>query len=222
MAPTQKRFLEIEEYAEGFTIVWMNRNPVNTMDTEMWLQLSKALRDVESNPKQRGIAFLSGVTKNVFTAGNDILELYAPRTTREKYKRFWKISNTFLGDLYVSRLVTIAGIRGACPAGGCCLSLCCDYRIMTDNGYIGLNEVALGISVPKYWGKLMERTVGSGKAEKMLQFARLLKTQDAHECGLVDTVCSTDELKDRVVETLKQLTNSKLPEMGRAVRFLWQ
>lgn len=219
MAPPQ-RFLEIEEYAEGFTIVWMNRNPVNTMDTEMWMQLSKALRDVESNPKQRGIAFLSGVTKNVFTAGNDILELYAPRTTRDKYKRFWKISNTFLGNLYVSRLVTIAGIRGACPAGGCCLSLCCDYRIMTDNGYIGLNEVALGISVPKYWGKLMERTVGSGKAEKLLQFARLLKTKDAHECGLVDTVCSADQLKTRVVETLKQLTSSKLPEMGRAVRFL--
>jgi len=41
----------------------------------------------------------------------------------------------------------VAAIRGACPAGGCCLSLCCDFRIMTDFGHIGLNEVALGISV---------------------------------------------------------------------------
>jgi hypothetical protein len=43
--------------------------------------------------------------------------------------------------------VQVAAIRGACPAGGCCLSLCCDFRIMTEFGHIGLNEVALGIAV---------------------------------------------------------------------------
>lgn len=55
-----------------------------------------------------------------------------------------------------SRLATLAAIRGACPAGGCAISLCCDARIMTaGNGTIGLNEVALGIPVPKYWVQVM-------------------------------------------------------------------
>lgn len=26
---------------------------------------------------------------------------------------------------------------GACPAGGCCLAMCCDYRLMTEAGNIG-------------------------------------------------------------------------------------
>jgi enoyl-CoA hydratase/carnithine racemase len=35
--------------------------------------------------------------------------------------------------------------------GGCALALCCDYRIQSEKGTLGLNEVALGIPVPKYW-----------------------------------------------------------------------
>lgn len=41
-------------------------------------------------------------------------------------------SNVFLARLYRSPLVTVAAIKGACPAGGCCLSLCCDLRVMTE------------------------------------------------------------------------------------------
>jgi len=47
--------------------------------------------------------------------------------------------------LYMSRLATIAAIRGACPAGGCMMSMCCDHRVMSNAGSIGLNEVQLGI-----------------------------------------------------------------------------
>ena len=210
-------FLRLEEF-ESFTIVWMVRNPVNTMNSQMWDELKRALAYVESNPTKKGIAFLSGVSKDVFTAGNDIMELYAPNTSKQRYRSFWLLSNTFLGSLYISRLVTVAGIRGACPAGGCCLSLCCDYRIMTDHGYIGLNEVALGISVPKFWGRLMEKTIGCGKAQKILQFATLLKAKDAYEAGLVDCLCSKSELRQKVVETLEELV--VLPEKGRSVRSL--
>jgi enoyl-CoA hydratase/carnithine racemase len=132
------------------------------------------------------------------------------------YRRnFWKISNQFLGNLYVSRLVTIAGIRGACPAGGCCLALCCDYRILTDPGYIGLNEVALGISVPKYWGRLMERVIGSGKAEKLLQFAQLVKAKQALDIGLVDEICHKEDLEDAVCKKLRYFTS--FSATGRAV-----
>jgi 3,2-trans-enoyl-CoA isomerase len=53
----------------------------------------------------------------VFTAGNDLMELYAPRTSRERYRNFWVVSNRVLLKLYKSRLATIAAIRGACPAG---------------------------------------------------------------------------------------------------------
>lgn len=85
-------------------------------------------------------ALCSGLKRPIFSAGNDLNELYPPTTSRERYRRFWAISNAFLADLYVSPLVTIAAVRGACPAGGCCLALACDYRVLGDASRIGLNE----------------------------------------------------------------------------------
>lgn len=79
-----------------------------------------------------------------------------------------------------SPLVTIAAIRGACPAAGCNIALCCDHRIMTEQGYIGLNEVAIGISVPEKWCDLMGRTIGQGPASQLLQFARVSSHTGLH------------------------------------------
>lgn len=126
-------------------------------------------------------------------------------------------SNTFLARLYISRLVTVAAIRGACPAGGCCLALCCDYRIITETGSIGLNEVALGISVPKFWGLLMQRVVGSGPAEKLLQFAVMTTPDEAKELGLVDDVVPKMKLQAAAESALMELL--KAPDAGRAVRY---
>ena len=58
----------------------------------------------------------------------------------------------------------MAAIRGACPAGGCCLALTCDYRIQTQQGTIGLNETALGVPVPPFWAMLMTRIIGQVRA----------------------------------------------------------
>ena len=46
-------------------------------------------------------------------------------------------------------------------------------------GHIGLNEVAIGISVPLYWGRLMALIVGDKAAEHLCKFAVLLPPQDA-------------------------------------------
>ena len=61
---------------------------------------------------------------------------------------------------------------------------------MTQQGHIGLNEVALGIPVPKYWAKILIGLVGYAKAEHMCLNASLLSPQDAAASGLVDQVAS--------------------------------
>lgn len=58
----------------------------------------------------------------------------------------------------------------------------------------GLNEVALGIAVPKMWAALMARLVGQGPAEKLLQFAAMLKPAEARRLGLVDEVVPKEGL----------------------------
>jgi Delta3-Delta2-enoyl-CoA isomerase len=50
-------------------------------------------------------------------------ELHAPSTSRARHADFWITQTTFLGRLRRSPLITVAAIRGACPAGGCCMAL---------------------------------------------------------------------------------------------------
>jgi len=204
----------------SYTIVSIHAEPANVLTLDLWRALAAALRTVEADPGQQAIAFVSTLQRPIFSAGNDIQELYAPNTTADRYRDFWVTSNTFLVDLYTSRLLTVAGIRGACPAGGCALSMCCDVRVMTSKGYIGLNEVALGIHVPKFWGELMRRTMSkaSGAAvDRVLLDATLMPSQRAFEMGLVDELVGdrdgnggdSDALWRRVEEVLARGTSGK-------------
>lgn len=51
-------------------------------------------------------------------------------------------------------------------------------------GHIGLNEVAIGISVPLYWGRLMARVIDAKTAEHLCKFAVLLPPDEAAKVGL--------------------------------------
>ncbi len=79
----------------GFAHVQLCSEPVNVMDMAMWEGLSAALKECEANPVVRGIIFSSGVKRDVFTAGNSLKELHAPSTTRERYFKFWHLSQVF-------------------------------------------------------------------------------------------------------------------------------
>ena len=59
----------------------------------------------------RGVIFTSGLAREIFTAGNDLAELYAPKTSLERYTEFWTVSSTFLARLLRSPLVTVSALR---------------------------------------------------------------------------------------------------------------
>lgn len=206
-------YVNTEVKPEGYAIITICREPVNSMNLDLWQQLMETLDSLEKDPLIRGAIFQSGLQRDVFTAGNDLMELYAPKTSAERYQKFWITQNQFFTRLYRSPLVTLAAIRGACPAGGCALALCCDYRVMTDFGNIGLNEVALGIPVPAYWAQLMVRTIGQRPAEKLLQFGVMSSAEEALKLGLVDTLVPSQNLQATAEESMLKMLQAL--DLGR-------
>ena len=201
MAPRVHTRLSIDPCTRVASLV-LAREPVNTMDSVLWTELTSALDEVEAARAAggpgapRALIISSGVKRDVFTAGNDVKELYAPLTTAARYKAFWVLQNTFLARLCASPLVTVAAVRGACPAGGCALALACDVRILADvpSAAIGLNEVALGIPVPQFWQALMGRVMGAGPAERACLRATMLRPAAALAAGLADAVVPPSQL----------------------------
>jgi Enoyl-CoA hydratase/isomerase len=143
-------------------------------DPSTWPRLWPSVSSLpQSQPHPNGApAWPCAASPSPSSSGKDCRARWGlPPCVPQRYGEFWVLQNTFAARLYRSPLVTVAAIRGACPAAGCGIALCCDFRFMTDSGSIGLNEVALGIPVPLYWARAMERVVGPGAADKLLQFA---------------------------------------------------
>jgi Delta3-Delta2-enoyl-CoA isomerase len=56
--------------------------------------------------------------------------------------------------------------------------MCCDFRVASESVVMGLNEVAIGISVPLMWTKLMATLVGVGKMGKLVQNAQMVPSSE--------------------------------------------
>lgn len=76
----------VEVKPSGVAIVTIAQEPVNTLSLDLWRGLTAVLDACEEDPKVRGIVLRSGLKKDVFTAGNDIKELYAPMSSAERYR----------------------------------------------------------------------------------------------------------------------------------------
>jgi len=87
--------------------------------------------------------------------------------------------------------------------GGCELSLCCDYRVMVDDGrsLIGQTEVNLGI-IPGAGGtQRLPRLIGWAKAVPLLLEGSRLNAREAEAIGLVSQAVPPDQL-DAAVDAL--------------------
>jgi enoyl-CoA hydratase/carnithine racemase len=112
-------------------------------------------------------------------------------------------SNAGFGAIEACPRPVIARINGHALGGGCELTLCCDYRIMVEDGRsrIGQTESALGI-IPGAGGtQRLPRLIGKAKALPLLYESTRLSAAEAQAVGLVNLAVPPEEL-DRAVDEL--------------------
>ncbi|PRP82081.1 hypothetical protein PROFUN_03771 [Planoprotostelium fungivorum] len=210
---TKKNFdLEIKS---GYAILTLCSEPVNTMTMSMWKELNATLEKLEKDSSVRGLIITSGLSKNLFSAGNDIKELYAPNTNEERYTTFHKESNRFLGRLFFSRLVVISAIKGACPAAGTCVAMVSDIRIVTPDTWMSLNEVSIGVPVPEVWIKVLAFHLGASRADKAVQYSQKIDAQSGKDLGFIDEIVNDAALLIPAAE-IAMKTILKLSDSARA------
>jgi len=208
---TTYNYVDVEESSEGgYSIIKMQRKPVNSFNLEFINELIDALDSVEKNPNSRGLILTSPL--KVFSAGLDIMEMYNPSEGR--LKEFWSAFQELNLRLHSTPLATVAAINGPSPAGGCALALQCDYRIMADGkSMIGLNETLLGLTAPLWLCRVFAQVIGQRQAELHLSLGTLLPPQHALSVGLVDAVVSGEDLMSTADAELKKWL--AIPELGR-------
>nr|ADB57048.1 enoyl-CoA isomerase [Heliothis virescens] len=198
---------------EGIATVTMQRLPVNSLNLELLQAMSKSLDEVAKN-KCKGM-ILTSASPTVFSAGLDIMEMYKPDMKR--VETFWNTLQEAWIKLFGANFITAAAINGHAPAGGCLLSMSCEYRVMMSGKFsIGLNETALGIVAPTWFMHTMTNTIPQRQAEIALTTAKMFSVEEALKVGLIDETASD---KADAVAKCKQFIKKfdKIPPLARSL-----
>lgn len=168
----------------------LNRPPVNALSPELLQFLAD---EIHRSSEQGARALILSGREGMFSGGLDVpllMELDEGGMGRALVAFFNAIE-----ALAASPVPVAAAITGHSPAGGAVLALCCDWRVMAAGDYtIGLNEVRIGIPLPRVVADLLVRAVGPRRAEALCVSGRLLTSAQALEVGFVDQVVPVSEV----------------------------
>ena len=184
------------------------RPPVNALDPALCRALITTLDAAVADGVDAVV--LSGAP-GIFSAGLDVPHLMALGQDRQALHAGWGAFFGAARSLAALRIPVVAALTGHAPAGGCVLSLCCDYRVMARSPdpqkpyAIGMNETRVGLAVPDGAQKLMRRVVGQHRAERLLVAGSMVPAEEALRIGLVDELAEGDQVLPRAIAWLEDL-----------------
>ncbi len=123
-------------------------------------------------------------------------------------------------QIYTQPQPVIAAINGPAMAGGFDLAVMCDFRLCSPTATFAQTEILLGLTqmiFPLY------KIIGLGRAKELAMTGETINADDAHRMGLVNHVCSPEELFERSVmlaQTLASRPRLALFETKRLAREL--
>lgn len=182
--------------------VLLQRGRSNALDIEVVKALIDAFESAERDPAVEGVV-LTG-NEGFFTSGLDLITLY--QYDERQMRDFWDKFLSLLYQLVGFSKPFVAAISGHSPAGGCVMAIAADYRVMAEGDFvIGLNEVPVGIIVPRAIFDLYSFWLGSASAYRYLLEGKLLKPQEAYAAGLLDEVVPMGRLQTTAVAKIKSV-----------------
>lgn len=179
----------------------LSRPPVNALSPDLIAALTES---VKSAPKQGARAIVLSGTPGRFSGGLDLPLLLT--LDRAGMADLLRGLYGLLGTLACSPIPIVAAITGHAPAGGTVLTLFCDWRIVAEGDWkLGVNEVAVGLTLPPVLHQALALIVGRRQAERLAVTAVLIGPAEAARIGLVDEIVPAPEVVPRAIEQCQSL-----------------
>jgi enoyl-CoA hydratase len=210
----------------GIARVVMHRKGNNSIAEDLMVELASAFTELGADSSVRVVVLASEYEK-YFSVGADLTSLGtidrgAPDAVHQ-VGAMMKRLNAHFSTIEQCPKPVIAAINGHALGGGSELTLCCDYRVMVEDGRsrIGQTESALGI-IPGAGGtQRLPRLIGKAKAMRYLIESTRLSAREAEAVGWVDMAVAPDEFQaavDRLAGKLAKAATFAIAMIKDAVR----
>ena len=165
----------------GVLTLTMNRpERRNALDIATYLRLAELVRAASAAKQQRAIV-LTGAN-NYFTAGNDLKDFQAPRSSGDS------AGLTFLRSLIDCDLPIIAAVEGRAIGIGVTMLQHCDFVVAADNALFNIPFVPLGLCPEGASSLLLAQIVGARRAADWLLRGKTFSAREAFEAGFITQV----------------------------------
>lgn len=179
----------------------LNRPPANALSTEL---IASLLEAVSRAPRDNSQAIVLSGVAGMFSGGLDVP--YLLQQDRDTIRSTWQDFYALMRALGECPVPVVAAITGHSPAGGAVMSIFCDWRVMAEGKFkIGLNEVQVGLPMPRVIFSMLSRQLGARQAERLSVSAELIGPEEALRVGLVDELAPVNQVVERAVDRCNRL-----------------
>jgi len=206
--------LQLEDVG-AVRILTLNRpDKRNALDVNLTSALLESLRSADAEDGVRCVV-LTGAGK-AFCAGADLGEM---KNVLDPKAADQRTDLTVQLHLAFSKMVTpvVTAINGAAMGGGAGLAIAGDLAVMAKSAKIGYPETKHGIVAAIVMANLV-RQVGRKAAFELVSLGEPVDAQRALQLGMVNRVCSLDELMPTALGFADKLAAVKRPAMAETKR----
>jgi len=178
--------------ATGVAVIRLDRPKVNAISTDMVQDLQAMAGEIADDHSIRAVVITGG--RKVFAAGADISEF--PSFDTSSAQAFSKTFNDSLMAIEQLPQVTISAVNGYALGGGLEVALTTDFRMIAEDGRIGVPEIQLGL-IPGGGGtQRISRLAGVTFAKEMVYTGRHVGAEEALANRIVSSIHDPDALLD--------------------------
>ena len=184
--------------ADNIAHIILNRpEKRNAMSAEFWTELPAIIRDIDDNAKARVIVLSS--TGPVFSAGIDLSmfsnDIAGPSDKNHPQHGAHFLQNVLrLQDSFNAiedcRIPVLAAIQGGCYGGGVDLITACDMRYGTEDSFITIYEIIVGMTADVGTFPRILNHLPEGIVRELAYTGRKMHAEEAKAQGLFNAVYS--------------------------------
>lgn len=214
-------YIRLEKDSDGIVELIFDQpgKSVNVMNEDYDVAMREAVAQLAEDRENISGVYVRSGKPGQFFAGGDItamLSMDLNPSIEEKAEMLAGIRNAKapLRQLETLGVPVAVGINGAALGGGYEIALACHYRVALDNNsvQVGLPEAQLGL-MPGAGGVVrLTRMLGMQEALTLISQGKRLKSKQALEKGLVDSLASSEaEMADQAKTWIKANPDAAQP-----------